>query len=135
MRTLCAYVLDMIDQSSNPRDPHPDMRGRLRVIAENPDTARLPLIPFADVERRLVKVRRALARAPRDGVAHRLLLEEAQLLEQDLAARPFNPARARRCEQELLWRDRITIQGRPALDVSDIRAVRASPANNDNTGA
>lgn len=75
----------------------------LQAVIENPNRVRTRLTPFADVERQLNSARRALERSDVIGEARRLLVEEVRILEQDLAARPFNLRTARLCEQKLAW--------------------------------
>lgn len=75
----------------------------LQAVIENPSKVRTRLMPFADVERQLISARRALERSDVAGETRRLLIEEARILEQDLAARPFDLRTARLCEQKLAW--------------------------------
>lgn len=95
---LCEVRQPTMRHAMRPTEP-----AWLQAVIENPYGTRAPLTPFAAVERQLATARRTLKRSDVSGEERRLLIEEAQILEQDLAARPFNLRTARLCEQKLAW--------------------------------
>lgn len=72
-------------------------------VVESPSVGRAPLLPFKEIERKLSMVNTALRRPNLMAHERCLLEEESRVLEQDLAARPFNLRVARLCEVRLRW--------------------------------
>lgn len=74
----------------------------LRLVVDN-TARRTVLMPILDVERRLAAVERTLRRRGLPEAERAALAEMRDLLRRELAARPFDPELARRCEHRLLW--------------------------------
>lgn len=103
----------------NQRRPH------LRLVVDNA-ASRSILMPILDVERRLGDVERDLRRPGLDPARRETLLEMQALLRCELAARPFNPTLARRCEHRLRWVERspaLAGSGRPVSMLARARAA------------
>lgn len=77
----------------------------LRLVVDNADP-RPFLMPILDVERRLAAVERRLRQSDLADDRREALVEMRTLLRCELAARPFNPTLARRCEHRLRWIER-----------------------------
>ena len=96
-----------------PRSSTPSARRKqLRLVAGNP-AANRRLMPIGELDARLKEIDRILSRGsadPRnaDPALRDTLLRQRNVIRCELAARPFNPAQARRCEQQLRWLIRET---------------------------
>lgn len=78
----------------------------LRLVVHNA-SARVAPTPILEVERRLAAVERILRRSGLDDLDRRRLCEMRELLRRELAARPFDPALARRCAHRRRWIERL----------------------------
>lgn len=96
----------------------------LRVVVDN-NGPRIALMPIRDLERRLGETQRALRQPALAPGRRDMLLEMQALLRCELAARPFNPSLARRCEHRLRWLERSlgTAPTRPTTILGRARAV------------
>lgn len=99
---------------------------RLRLVVDNA-VRRTVLMPILEVERRLASVERSLRRPGVPETERRALGEMRDLLRRELAARPFDPDVARRCEHRLRWIEAARRQrGAPAVSPGLLdRALRA----------
>lgn len=99
---------------------------RLRLVVDNA-VRRTVLMPILEVERRLASVERSLRRPGVPETERRALGEMRDLLRRELAARPFDPDVARRCEHRLRWIEAARRQrGAPAASPGLLdRALRA----------
>lgn len=101
---------------------------RLRLVVDNaaPQTF---LMPILDIERRLVAVERTLRRGGLDLEERTTLIQVRDLLRCELAARPFRPDVARRCEHRLRWIEGSRRQQAGAAPAGLLaRAIRALSA-------
>lgn len=98
---------------------------RLRLVVDNA-VRRTVLMPILEVERRLGAVERSLRRPGLPEAERQTLVEIRDLLRRELAARPFDPEMARRCEHRLRWIEAARRQhGVPAAPGLLDRALRA----------
>jgi|GEM_PF-6448991 len=74
----------------------------LRLVVRNPGAFR-PLMPIRALDRLMASIERRLGRRDLDAIARDSLVRQRTLITAILAARPFEPGRARRLEQELRW--------------------------------
>ena len=79
-------------------------RPALRIVARNDGLTR-PLLPLHVLERRLAIVTRRLRHRTLSDQERDILLRRRTLLEQSIAARPFESRKARMLEQHLRWLD------------------------------
>ncbi len=100
-------------------------RPTLRLVVDNAG-ARTILMPILDVERRLEHVERVLRRPGLAAGPRHMLLEMRTLLRCELAARPFDPALARRCEHRLRWVERTLALSRSDRPTSMLKRARAA---------
>jgi len=95
----------------------------LRLVVDN-TARRTVLMPILEVERRLAAVDRTLRRRGLPEAERAALAEMRSLLRRELAARPFDPELARRCEHRLRWIEAARRQPAAAPGLLD-RALRA----------